>query len=334
MRGQGIAVVRPLYLGDLLCAVPALRALRAAAPDAPVTLVGLPWALEFAARFRSYVDRFVPFPGWPGIPEREPARSRLCGFYASCSGQPYDLVLQMHGDGRVMNGFVRSIPARVCAGFAPAAEEYPTPLFTPYPTHLPERLRPVALLQHLGIEARGEEMEFPLDEADHREAARALREAAHAQGVEVPRDYVLIHPGSRSPDRRWAPGGFAAVADALAAEGCTVVLTGTDAESEVVDAVRHEMRAPAIDLVGRTSLGGAGALVQGARVLVSNDTGVSHLAAAVGTPSAVIFTGSDPARWAPLDRERHRPLGAGNGAPGPTPTEVIRATRALLGRAA
>ena len=66
------------------------------------------------------------------------------------------------------------------------------------------------------------------------------------------------------------------------------------------------MMSPCIDLAGQTSIGVTGALLTGAKLLVCNDTGVSHVADALKVPSVVIYLASSPERWAPLDRERHR----------------------------
>lgn len=117
-----------------------------------------------------------------------------------------------------------------------------------------------------------------------------------------------MHVGARLASRRWPARRYAAVADALAERGWRVVLTGSAAEREIVDEAVRAMRHRAADLSGHTTLWTLGALIAGARLLVCNDTGVSHLAAATGTPSVVVACGSDVARWAPLDARRHAVL--------------------------
>lgn len=299
---QRVVVVRALHLGDLLCAVPAFRALRAALPQAELTLVGLPWARAFVERFRGYLDAFMPFPGFPGIPEGPQRLDRLPGFLQEARRRRFDLALQLHGNGTVSNTFTLLLGARITAGFYVPGQPCPDPRwFLPYPDDLPEVCRPLRLLEGLGVPAGSPELEFPLTAED--EAALAALEEARALR---PGEYACVHPGARAPARRWTPEGFAAVGDWLASQALTVVLTGTAAERPLVQAVASAMRHPACVLAGRTSLGALAVLLRGARLLVCNDTGVSHLAAALGTPSVVVFTGSDPRRWAPLDRRRHR----------------------------
>jgi ADP-heptose:LPS heptosyltransferase len=300
---SGVAVFRALQLGDLLCMVPTLRALRAAFPEKEIALIGLPWAREFAGRFACYVDRFLEFPGHPALPERRDPQGRLDAFFEDARERHFDLALQLHGSGQVTNPLVAKLGAREMAGFAIPGERAPLGLYVDWRDREHEIDRGLRLLSALGIPDRGRTLEFPLEARDAEEL-----EALESRHGFIAESAVCVHVGAQLSSRRWPPERFARVADRLAAAGLRVVLTGTAAEAPLTARVAGAMTHPAVDLAGRTSLGGAAALIAAARMLVCNDTGVSHLAAAFGTPSVVVCSGADPQRWAPLDHGRHRVL--------------------------
>lgn len=293
-----IAVFRALQLGDLLCAIPAVRAVRAAYPEARIALVGLPWARQLAMRFSHHFDGFLEFPGFPGMPERAPQMSAIPRFLDAAHDEHFDLVLQMHGSGELTNPLAVLMDGALTAGFYRPGHYRPDPQrFFEWRDEEHEVLRWIRLVRELGIAPCGEALEFPLGERDWSEW-HSLRLG----------DYAVLHPGSQLPSRRWPAERFAEVGEELAAEGLQIVLTGTARERPLTRRVRQLMREPAIDLAGDTTLGTLGAVIGKARLLVSNDSGVSHIAAALRTPSVVVACGSDPSRWAPLDGELHRVL--------------------------
>ena len=294
-----ILVFRALVLGDWLCATPALRALRRAAPHARIVLCGLPWTADLAARLPT-VDEFLAFPGHPELPERTPEPGAFEAFLATARARRFDLALQCHGSGSIVNPLLATLGARHVAGFATPGTEAGLDLAVPWPVSGPEIERCLALTEALGAPRAGLQMDFPLTAADHAQAAEALASA----GVRGP--FAIVHPGSQLPSRRWAPARFAAVADALADQGLTVVITGSPSEAPLAAAVRAACRTAPVDLTGRTpSIWSLGAVVASAALVVANDTGISHVAAALGVPSTIVASGSDVARWAPLDTARH-----------------------------
>lgn len=306
-EARSIAVFRALFLGDLLCALPALRALRLAAPRACISLIGLPWAKDFAARYRAYVDDFIAFPGLRGSPEGYGGARALRGFLREVRARRFDLAIQLHGSGAGSNRVVARFGAAQLAGFHPPDQDAPGAGFLPWRDHEHEVQRWLCLVQHLGAQPAGAALDWPVYPADRREAQLLLRALRLHRGA-----YVCVHPGARLASRRWPAQRFAAVCEALAAGGWNVVLTGSGGEAPLVRSVFEQvpgsLHARVREACGRTSLGALGALVEGARLLVSNDTGLSHVAAALGTPSVVVSSGGDARRWAPLDGARHRVL--------------------------
>jgi hypothetical protein len=325
LASQGSAtlvVFRALQLGDMLCTVPALRALRAALPDTKIALVGLPWAQQFATRFPQYVDEFIPFPGHEAFPEQTVKHDQLADFYAGMRARRFDVALQMHGSGEQSNNVTRAFGARSLAGYGDDPSTH-REQFHPYPDAGAEPHRLLDLVHVLGAPSTSAELEFPITDADEGELA--------ASGLAcdlTPGDYVCIHPGARSRDKCWHPARFAQVADQIAREfDIRIVLTGSADEAPLTAAVANRMRYKAIDAASSMSIGAMAALMSRSRLLVCNDTGVSHIAAGLKLNSVVIFSKADIRRWAPTDKQRHRclwdPLGE-------RVIDVINHARALL----
>ena len=288
---QSFALIRlRVGLGDLLCTVPALRALRAHLPDAHVALVTWEEMRPVVERFGAYVDELLPFPGFPGIPERPPVEEEVEPFFAAARERRFDWAVQLYGANPAANQVTERMGARRTAGFfVTGATHADLRTHLPYPQHTHELDRHMAAFELLGIPPGSRELEFPLTAEDEAQAEAAL------DGVARP--YVCLHPGATSQSRRWPAERFAAVGDALAAEGFAVLVTGVPSERALTASVVGAMRAPAVDLAGATSLGGYGAVLRSAALLVCSDTGAAHMAAALGTPSVVVFQSGDPVRW-------------------------------------
>jgi hypothetical protein len=157
-------------------------------------------------------------------------------------------------------------------------------------------------------------------------------------------DYVVVHAGAASGSRRWPAGRWAAVIQALAADGWRVVLTGAATERGLCEQVRTLSGVGACcDTAGRLSLPALADVVGGAALVLCGDTGVAHLATALAVPSVLLFGPVSPAAWGPaIDPDLHRVIwhGDGHGDPhGTTPDphllevqvpEVVAEARALL----
>ena len=318
-----VAVVRLLRgLGDMLCLVPALRSLRRANPAARIDLFSVGGSEWMVDRFASLVDSFRPIGWWSGIPEANASPRTTRATLAEARSAHYDIAVQLHGTGWFVNELVAAIEPRVAAGYHPPGEPSPGPFFRPWPENGHEIHRLLAIATLLGCPDDGDHLEFPELAGDRDDAAAVL----DVLGGEP---FAVVHPGASRPDRRWSPAGFAGVIDDLHRTGVRAIVTGSPAERQLCDDVVHRCRRPPLPAVGKTSLGALGALAREASVVVANDTGVAHLGVAVGTPTTVIATTSDIARWGPIDRVTHRVVDVGGTARCEIERDVARVSSAV-----
>jgi lipopolysaccharide heptosyltransferase II len=128
------------------------------------------------------------------------------------------------------------------------------------------------------------------DAARERLAARLRR-----LGLGGGRDWVLIHPGATAASRRYRPAGFAAAADHLATRlGWRIVFAGGSSDVELVESIRASMHASSVSLAGRLGLAELVAMIERAPVLIANNSGPAHIAAAVGTPVVDLYALTNP----------------------------------------
>jgi ADP-heptose:LPS heptosyltransferase len=239
------------------------------------------------------LDRFIEFPGFPGMAEQFFDARRALTFFGQMQAEHFDLAVQMNGSGVNSNPFTLLLGARVTAGYVrPGDPAGRLDAAFPMPGQGHEIQRALDLVTFLGAPARETATEFPLLRQDHAAAESIL---AH---VEPP--LIGLHPAAREATKRWAPERFVETGRLLQEHyGGTVILIGGPAERDLAEHVAHDLAAPHLNLAGQTSLGVLGAVIARLSVLITNDSGPAHIAYALGTPTVTIFGGTDPARWGP-----------------------------------
>lgn len=278
-----IAVLRANALGDYLFTLPALEALKQTYPDAELVYLGNAWHETWLAGRPGPVDRVIVVPRCKGIPEeRDHIEDAVAvdAFFDSMRAESFDIALQMHGGGGNSNPFVRALGARVSAGLC-ADGAPPLDINIPYVLYQNEILRYLEVAGAVGAAPVTVEPRLVVTDRDMKEL--------HAQLTKVRAPYVVLHPGASDIRRRWPAKKMAALADAFIERDMEVCITGVAAEAEDVAAIIGRCRHRPHDLCGKLSLNAMTALLAGAELVVSNDTGPLHLARAVGTRTIGIY---------------------------------------------
>ncbi len=304
-----IGVLRGGGLGDLLMTVPAMEALKAAYPDAELVLMCAPQHTTLLTGRPSPVNRTLPLPPGQGIydpptpggdpPDRNALRDWV-------NDHPIDLGVQLHGGGASSNPFLNSLKPEWTVGTR-AEDAEPLTRSLPYRLYQHEVLRWLEVVGLAGATPISFEPSVVVTDTDHRCAQQVLPWPSGP--------VVGIHPGARDARRRWPTTHFATVVTDCVKGGARSVILGTPSEEallrDIAQRARAELSPAEADAVavlcGLDYPGLCGVLAR-CDLLVGNDSGVRHLAKAIGTPTVGIFLPSNLIHYGPFGRSQDRAL--------------------------
>lgn len=284
-----ILFIKPSSLGDIVHAMPVVAALKDRWPEARLTwLVKRQWA-DLVERIAG-VDRLWPVDSTPG---------GWLGQIAALRAERFDLMIDLQGLFRsAAMGWVSGAPIRI--GFSNGREGSPW-FYThrvPVPTvemHAVDRYLLVAAALGAPPTARPQ---FRFNEAGR--DLSATQDIFQRRGLSLEKPWVAMNISARWLTKRWPLQSFAAVADQLSEEGVgPIVVIGSEHERTAVTEFKALTAHPIVDLAGAVPLGCLPALLSKAAVMITNDSGPMHIAAAVGTPVVALFGPTSSVRTGP-----------------------------------
>jgi lipopolysaccharide heptosyltransferase II len=304
-----ILCVRLDSLGDVLMCTPAMRALRESRRGRTLTLLTSPSG-AVAAPFIPELDDVIAYEAPWMKSSAVHDRAKDLAFAAQLAQQGFDaaVIFTSYSQSALPAAFLcylAGIPLRLAH-----CRENPYQMLTdwvaetePEPVVRHEVRRQLDLVAQAGCGTANSRLSFALRDAD----LATVRQRLAQLGVDAGRRWVLLHPGASAPSRRYPPHHWAEVIRLLDRRlGWPMVLTGGADETALVDEIREASGVAAHSLAGELGLGQMGAALGLASVVVSNNTGPAHIAAAVGTPLVDLYALTNPQHtpW----QVRHRVL--------------------------
>jgi len=281
-----VLVVRLRSIGDTVLATPSLIALRRFLPDAKIDVLLEDWVAPVLDGFEA-VDRVVPI--GKGTLERFKTARALCK-------TRYDVVFDLHG-GTTASLIVRATGARHRVGYSHYRySSLYTELLSSSAdfwkqavTHSAEQQLALAGFAGVPVEDRPRTSLAVTD--------AALSSIENRLNIENS-SFALLHPSAAFATKQWPAENFARVSEYLAARGIKRVAIAAKHERAVLDRLTAASRVPVLTFDDLT-LPEITALASKAKLFIGNDSGIAHIAAAVNTPSVVIFGSSNRDHWRP-----------------------------------
>ncbi|MCH8822347.1 MAG: lipopolysaccharide heptosyltransferase II [Planctomycetes bacterium] len=290
-----LAVLCPSWVGDVVMATPLLRAFHERLPQTKITvavrpgldelLVGLPWISEIISCETKSLIGMVKMAKLLRTAKPDAIlllpNSFRSALVAKLSGTKTRIGYQRDGRSWLLT---QKYPVR--------KSENPLPTLDYY-AQLAELV--------LGVDKIDNQMELRITDDQQQQANELLKD--------IDRPFIVLNPGANKPAKRWSAECFAAIADKLSSKyNLAVLVTGSPAEKDVTQAVVDEAKSQVIDLIKRgVTLGSLKAILKKAKLLITNDTGPRHIAAALGTPLVSLFGPTDY-RWTAINCHNERVL--------------------------
>lgn len=290
MEPRSIVIRGPNWVGDAVLSVPAIKAVRARFPDSSITLLVRPWV---GGLFRSapFIDEVWTRPG-----------TGLRGWYGTTREirrRGFDLALLLPNSFEsALTVFAAGIPER--AGYATDGRGV---LLTQRVARPIEKRHQVAYYLDLIRSVFGAVEEPTTEIVASEEERSGARRLLKSEGLDPQGGLLVLNPGAAfGSAKRWHEDRFARVADQIVEEfQLQTVVVGSAAETPIADRIRTRMQHPAVTLTGRTDLETLLGVLSFASMMITNDSGPMHMAAALGIPTVAVF--------GPTDAEVTRPVG-------------------------
>ncbi|MGI0484559.1 lipopolysaccharide heptosyltransferase II [Pantanalinema rosaneae CENA516] len=302
-----ILCIRLDTIGDVIMTTPAIRALKTSQPGRRITLMTSAAGAAIAPQIPELDDLIIYDAPWLKATALRVNSEPEYAMIERLRQAEYDaaVIFTVYSQNPLPSAFLcymAGIPLRLAH-----CHENPYQLLTnwikdPEPEQLTrhEVQRQLDLVASVGCEVNDDRMRLQVDAT----IKYQVRQNLAVMGVDLQRPWVVIHPGATAPSRRYPPEHFAIVARQLVqTSGIQVIFTGTHSELELVESIQRAMKVPSHSLVDRLNLAELTALLSIAPLLISNNTGPVHIAAAVGTPVIDLYA---------LTNLQHTPWGVPN----------------------
>lgn len=307
-EAENILCIRLDAIGDVLMTTPAIRALKESLPGRRITLLTSPSGKEIASLIPEINDVIVYDAPWMKATALRANSNPEFAIVERLRESKFNaaVIFTVFSQNPLPSAFLcylADIPLRLAH-----CHENPYQLLTnwvldPEPSNgiRHEVQRQLDLVATVGCTTQNERMSLQVPEAIRYRVFNILK----SLDIDLEKPWVVIHPGATAASRRYPPEGFAEVARSLILDrNFQVLLTGIESEKELISTIQEAVNVTSYSLVGCLNLTEMAALIQLAPLLISNNTGPVHIAAAVGTPVVDLYALTNPQHtpWAVPNR--------------------------------